>query len=233
MMGAFGRFLELAVPSGDILRSLGFYRALGFSELGTGDIRRWHYAVVSDGRVAIGLHAGDIAEPTLAFVRPNLERQVRALELSGHVFEWQRLGSEEFHEAGLRGPGGHCLRMMEARTFSPSIEEATHGSVIGYCTEVTLACAALEPTRGFFEAAGFLAAPETSGDAVRLDAPGLPLGLRTAPHSAPVVLRFSAVDPQRRLRELAARDLEPVLRPEGQVLIAPEGTRLVLESRPS
>jgi len=229
MMGAFGKFLELSVPTGDILRSLSFYRQLGFHELPTGDIRPWHYAVVTDGRIAIGLHAEGIDEPALAFVRPNLARQVRALEEAGHVFEMRRLGAEEFHEAALRGPDGHRVLMVEARTYSPGGEAGQVASLIGECVEVTLACADRDAARAFFESAGFLPREESTDEVVRLHTPGILLGLRAGAPSAVAVLRFAAADEGNRLRELAAAGLQPVRRPEGDVLIAPEGTRLVLE----
>lgn len=228
MMGAFGRFLELSVPAPDILQSLGFYRSLGFVELPAGDIRPWHYAVVTDGRIAIGLHAAGIDEPALAFVRPNLASQVRALEDAGHEFDMRRLGPDEFHEAALRGPDGHRVLMMEARTFSPGGDSPATPPIVGTCVEVTLACRSRDATRGFFEAAGFLPADEQGSEVVKLHTPGVLLGLREAPRSAAAVLRFAATDGEHRRAALAALDLLPVNRPEGEVLLAPEGTRLVL-----
>ncbi len=225
-MGAFGKFLEVSLPTGDILRSLEFYKALGFAELTTGDIRSWHYAVVTDGHITIGLHAGGIEEPALSFVRPNLARQVRALEASGHQFEFRRLGSEEFNEAGLRSPDDHLILMMEARTFSPG-EDGASRSLIGHCTEVTLACADTAVTRAFFENAGFLPEEEQDPDVLRLQTPGITLGLREVGRSPALALRFSGVS-RRALQSLDTRGLTPARAPEGRVLKAPEGTRLVL-----
>lgn len=226
MMGAFGRFLEISVPTGNILRSLAFYRALGFAELATGDIRSWHYAVVTDGSIALGLHGAGIAEPALAFVRPNLARQVRALEAAGHEFEFQRLGAEQFHEAGLRGPDGHLILMMEARTFSPG--DAADGvvPVIGCCREVSLGCTDPEATRGFFECAGFLPADASQTGVTWLDTPGLRLGLRAA--GVALSLRFSHGDLPNVMRQLSEIDIRPVRGPDGPVLQAPEGTRLLI-----
>lgn len=226
-MGAFGRFLEVSVPSADVLRSLAFYRALGFAELVTGDIRAWHYAVVTDGHIAIGLHGGGFEEPALSFVRPNLARQVPVLEAAGHDFELRRLGAEEFHEASLRTPDGWPIRMMEARTWSPG--EAPAGrALVGRCTEVSLACAEPEATRRFFESAGFLTAEDAGDGVLRLEAPGITLGLRATPPVPAATLRFRATDPAATLAALAALDLAPARSAEGRVLRAPEGTRLVL-----
>ncbi len=226
-MGAFGKFLEVSVPADDVLRSLAFYRALGFSELTTGDIRTWHYAVVTDGRIAIGLHGGGIEEPALAFVRPNLARQVRALEAAGHDFEFQRLGAEEFNEAALRSPDGHLILMMEARTFSPGDAGQEPQPLIGQCTEVTLTCSDLAVTRNFFEGAGFLPVEEGESDIVRLHTPGITLALSESGRSD-MTLRFAVGNAKRMLRALGEKDLRVTRGPEGHVLRAPEGTRLVI-----
>lgn len=227
MMGAFGKFLEVSLPAADILRSLGFYRSLGFTELTTGDIRPWHYAVVTEGSIALGLHREGIAEPALAFVRPNLARQVRSLEEAGHEFEFRRLGADEFNEAALRTPDGHLILMMEARTYSPG---ATGGasSLIGQCAEVTLACGDVDVTRRFFESAGFLPAEGDERDVVRLHTPGITLGLRSSGPAAGATLRFAAEDAPDALRRLAENDLRASRTAEGYVVRAPEGTRLIV-----
>jgi hypothetical protein len=227
MMGAFGRFLELSIPVRDIRRSLAFYHALGFVELTAGDIRTWHYAVVTDGTIVLGLHAAAITEPSLAFVRPNLERQVQAMELAGHRFEFRRLGADEFHEAGLRSPDGHMILMLEARTFSPGTDSGSTSSIIGHCTEVSLGCVEPETTRQFFETAGFLPAP-TAGSRpdVCLEAPGIRIGLRSP--SSRQTLRFAPDDMTTALERLAAAGIEPVRAPEGVSIDTPEGLRLLL-----
>lgn len=227
-MGAFGKFLELSLPAADILRSLAFYRALGFAELTTGDIRPWHYAVVTDGSIALGLHREGIAEPALAFVRPNLARQVHSLEDAGHEFEFRRLGAEEFNEAALRTPDGHLILMMEARTYSPGEAQGGGPALIGRCAEITLACGDVGVTRRFFESAGFLPAGDDEGDVVRLITPGITLGLRAAAPIAAATLRFAAGDPPLALRLLEEMDLRPARTAEGYVVRAPEGTRLII-----
>lgn len=227
MMGSFGRFLEVSVPAADVLRSLNFYRALGFGELPAGDIRPWHYAVVTDGTLVVGLHGGGLDEPALCFVRPNLARQVRALEAAGLGFETCRLGEDEFHEAALRSPDGLLLLMLEARTFSPGDGIDRGSSLIGRCTEVTLDCADPATSRAFFEAAGFLESG-SDDDTVRLDTPGLRLALRRAARPGGLALRYAEQDGDTLARALAARDLQPVRGPDGRLLRAPEGTRLLL-----
>lgn len=228
MMGAFGKFLEVSVPTADILGSLSFYRSLGFAELTTGDIRPWHYAVVTDGSIAIGLHSAGIGEPALAFVRPNLARQVSVLAGAGHDFEFRRLGAEEFNEAALRSPDGHLILMMEARTYSPGDVGGGSAPVIGRCTEISLACADVGTTRAFFENAGFLPAVDDDAEIVRLHTPGITLGLREHPQLPVATLRFSVDDPPRVVRALEERDMRVIRASGDHVLKAPEGTRLVI-----
>ena len=225
MMIAFGRFLELSVPTSNVLESLAFYRSLGFAEWPTGDIRRWHYAVVSDGQIAIGLHQAGFEEPTLSFVRPELARQVRVLESLGHTFEWQRLGDDDFHEAALRAVDGQLIRMMEARTFSPA-DAPDHSALGAPCAEVALYCAEPARTQTWLESAGFVAAGD---DTARLIAPGLRLGLRSGRAPEVAVLSFRPAAVSTVVENLAARQFNPVRGSNHYELRAPEGTRLLIE----
>lgn len=226
MMGAFGRFLELSVPCTDVLRSLAFYRDLGFAELVTGDIRRWHYAVVTDGMLAIGLHGAGIEEPTLSFVRPQLARQVDALLAAGHQFEFTCLGGDEFHEAALRSPDGQLIRMMEARTFSPGGSNEAE-PLTGHCREVRLGCHDTDVTRRFLEAAGFLPLETEHDDEVRLQVPGLTLALQARKPSAPSP-GYRSPGTSRLASRLEIAGIDVRRGPEGQVITAPEGTRLII-----
>jgi catechol 2,3-dioxygenase-like lactoylglutathione lyase family enzyme len=228
MMGAFGRFLELSVPTAEILRSLAFYRELGFAELTTGDIRRYHYAVVADGALAIGLHAAGIDEPALSFVRPNLAKQVPVLETAGHQIEFRRLGADEFHEAALRSPDGQLIVMMEARTFSPGADDEGTVPLIGRCTEISLACHDPAATKAFWETAGFLPAETQEPDVILVTAPNLTLGLREPGRAGTIALRFQPPGGNNALKALEAKGLSLARTPEGQVLKSPEGLRLIV-----
>lgn len=229
MMGAFGRFLELSVPTTDILRSLGFYRALGFAELTTGDIRRHHYAVVTDGAIAIGLHAGGTGEIALCFVRPNLAKQVAALEAAGHIFELRKLGADDFHEAALRNPDGQLILMLEARTFSPGLPDEEVAPLIGRCTQIRLGCRDVGTARAFWEQAGFLAADSPEEGSVRLTAPGLTLGLYESARATAPELRFEGAREKSVFKALAAKGLHLSAATAGAVLKSPEGLQLVLQ----
>ncbi|MBW7930444.1 MAG: hypothetical protein H3C57_03950 [Gammaproteobacteria bacterium] len=219
MMGSFGRFLELSLPAGDVLHSLRFYRSLGFGELPTGDIRRWHYAVVSGSGLALGLHGGGIAEPALCFVRPGLAEQAR------------RLGAEEFHELALRSPDGHLVLLLEARTFSPGAAEEDAVALLGREAELVLDCAELATSRAFYEAAGFIGpgADETrEEDGLALHGAGLRLVLREARRPGGLALRFPHPEPASLVAGLEARGLAPGRLAGGLQLRSPEGLQLLV-----
>ena len=58
MTGPLGRFHELTLPTPDIRASVEFYERLGFWQAETGDAWSHPYGVVTDGRIALGLHGG-------------------------------------------------------------------------------------------------------------------------------------------------------------------------------
>ena len=51
-----GRFLEYSIATPDIRASLEFYAKLGFSQAEVGEAWPHPYAVVTDGRICLGLH---------------------------------------------------------------------------------------------------------------------------------------------------------------------------------
>ena len=155
------------------------------------------------------------------------DSRASALEREGHSFEFRRLGTEEFNEAGLRTPGGHLLIMMEARTWS-SADTGSRDCVLGRCTKVVLDCDDVGRTRAFFEAAGLL--PEDDEPAGHLlHAPGLTLALRQRSVRAPVAtLRYQAGNPDTVPSALATLGLSATPLAGGCVLRAPEGTHLLL-----
>jgi len=171
------RFLEFAVPSSDVLESLGFYRDLGFTELTTQDSISYAYAVVTDGRIMIGLHGIEDVEPSVRFVRPNVREAVLKLGERGIEFEDVHLDEDELHRVSVRGPSGNRVTWLEARTYSPPLEDVGD-SLLGRFLELTF------PVTELYEAAHFWApyAERVTGESkdpprMRFDAGGLPLGL--------------------------------------------------------
>ncbi len=114
-----GRFLEVSVHAPDVQASLEFYESLGFVSAPVGDTRPHPYAVITDGRLFLGLHGEEFDSPTLTWVHPGLALHAPALEALGLEFAFARLGEEAFHELGFVDPSGQMVTIVEARTFSP------------------------------------------------------------------------------------------------------------------
>ncbi|MEE8345098.1 MAG: hypothetical protein V3R35_07150 [Woeseiaceae bacterium] len=173
-----GEFLEISVQTPDILESLSFYKALGFSELEVGDIWPYKYAVISDGRLCIGLHDRDVDGPTLTFVHRDLARHARAMSDHGFDFNLLKIDSDVFNELSFCDHDGHIIRMIEARTFSPAAEDVEK-SICGDWFEMSL------PVRDAMGGGRFWAplAPmilelrEKPTPHLRFDAAGMSLGL--------------------------------------------------------
>ena len=66
-----GRFLEISVHAPDVLASLAFYEELGFSQVTTGEAWPYPYAVVTDGRLGIGLHQHELQQSPLLSTKPH------------------------------------------------------------------------------------------------------------------------------------------------------------------
>jgi hypothetical protein len=115
-----GRFHEVSVHAPDMLESISFYERLGFTQVTAGEAWPYPYAVVADGRLAIGLHGRELSQsPLLAFVLPNLRERIEALERRGIEVADRRLGDDVFNEATL-DVAGQLVRLLEARTHSPA-----------------------------------------------------------------------------------------------------------------
>lgn len=228
-MSALGQFLEFSVPAPDLGASLDFYLRLGFSEVRVNDIRPRDYAAVTDGQIVIGLHGLGLEEPALTFVKPDLARHARGLVDAGTELEFQRLDDDRFNEVGLRTPDGQLLMLIEACTFSVADDEVA-APIIGRCTELTLGCAAVAETENFFELAGFLGTEVDDDESVLLTAPGLSLTLRPATGRGGVSLCFEPMGDWRDLLEIRGIAVRRAGR--DHLLVAPEGTRLLLHSPP-
>ena len=226
-MPDLGRFLELSVPAADVQASLGFYLALGFTELTVNDIRPYHYTAVTDGAIVLGLHGAGLEEPALAFVRPELAPHARALAAAGEELAFQRLGEDDFHEIGLRGPDGVLLLMLEAPTFPEASAEDAPASLLGRTVEISLGARDIADAATFWEGSGLLAGPESTADHQLLFAPGLTLGLRRDEAPGLRGLRFELADPARALAELERVGIGARRQGVGWLIQSPEGLVLV------
>jgi catechol 2,3-dioxygenase-like lactoylglutathione lyase family enzyme len=232
-----GRFLEFSLTTPDIQASLDFYTRLGFSQAQVGEAWRHPYAVVTDGRICLGLHQGAIPAPTMTFVKPDLLKHLETLEELGLEFEVHRLGNDVFNEVGWFDPSGHLVRLIEARTFSPSKRLATDTSLCGYFLEIALPTPSPDAAKTYWEQFGFVGIDE--GDDrlphVSCTSDYIDLGLYDPAHMRRSSLRFEVDDVGGTLARLAEIGIfpageipTPLRQTPAAVLIAPEGTPILL-----
>jgi len=229
-----GRFLEFSVHTADILGSLGFYKLLGFRELEVRDTWPHKYAVVSDGRLSIGLH--DLPPddgPVLTFVHDEVAKVARSMTDLGFEFESLHIDEDVFNELSFRCEDGHLIRMIEARTFSKADEQGDD-SLCGGFLELSL------PVREAMRAGRFWAplAPdvlrvrEEPTTHMRFNAAKLPLGLSESIALRGPALAFRCADREAVWIALAKHGFEHKEFPgyEGAFMsiTAPEGTDLFL-----
>lgn len=232
-----GRFLEISVFAPNVRESLAFYEALGFEQASVGEMWPHAYAVITDGRLVLGLHGAPLRAPALSFVLPDLQHALSDLEARGIQFEEQRLGDDVFNYVTFTEPTGHCIRLLEARTFSPPPIALPDSTTCGYFVEYGLPTREVDPARAFWEALGFVALEELSEPFahVELTSALLNLGLYRSRAFRQPLLTFEANDMRERLARLRERgvslsDEMPDTLDDSlnAVVIAPEGTRLLL-----
>ena len=232
-----GRFLEFSLATPDIRASLDFYTKLGFSQAQVGEAWPHPYAVVTDGRICLGLHQDAIAEPSMTFVKPELLKSLQPLEQLGLQFEFRRLGNHVFNEVGWLDPSGQLIRLIEARTFSPSKRLETETSRCGYFLEIALPTPNLDDSKAYWERFGFVGMDDMDDRLphVSCTSDHIDVGLYTLAYLRRATLRFEVDDVARALSALADIGLSPIAElpsplrgAHAAVFIAPEGTPILL-----
>lgn len=232
-----GRFLEISIQAPSVLESLEFYQKLGFTQAEVGGAWSHPYAVVTDGRLFIGLHQSELDSPSLTFVKPDLWRHIEKLEALGIEFESRHLGEDVFNEATFRDPDGLLVTLIEARTFSPPTRGAAEMSWCGYFAELGIPTRDAERAKQFWEQLGFVAAAEIDQPFRRISliSDFLDLGLYATRELRRPVLTFSDAEMPARIEHIAKLgfELSPRLPAafdphDTAMLIAPEGTALLL-----
>jgi catechol 2,3-dioxygenase-like lactoylglutathione lyase family enzyme len=130
-----GRFLEVSVAAPDVAESLSFYESLGFVQALVGDIWSHPYAVVTDGRLVLGLHQQETFPPGLTWMHPDLADHRQTLLHAGIELQSATLDDDSFHQIGFLDPTGLPINLIEARTFTPATVAATFSSGLGYFEE--------------------------------------------------------------------------------------------------
>jgi catechol 2,3-dioxygenase-like lactoylglutathione lyase family enzyme len=232
-----GRFLEVSLHTPDIQESLRFYEGLGFVQATVGDTWAHPYAVVTDGRLYIGLHARECPPIAVTYVHPNLVEHVARLQSMGIEFDSVRLDNESFHEATFADPHGMRINLLEARTFSPPAIDAAHQSTCGYFAELGIPLRDYKLGAEFWESLGFIGMePENEPfSRMSLTSDHFNIALYRSRALRQPVLTFEDTDmPERfarfRERKFQLTDEMPdsLDASSNAVLIAPEGTRLLL-----
>jgi catechol 2,3-dioxygenase-like lactoylglutathione lyase family enzyme len=232
-----GRFLEFSLTTPDVRASLDFYSRLGFSQAEVGETWQHPYAVVTDGRIHLGLHQQEVPGPVITFVKPDLLKSLQPIEALGVMFEYRRLGNDVFNEVGWLDPSGQGVRMIEARTFSPSKRLTTQLSACGYFLEIALPTPNIEAAKFYWEQFGFVGIDDAEDllPHVSCTSDTVDLGLYDHTQLRRPALRFEVDDLPRTRAELAAigmlpdGNLQSRLRPAAVLAFtAPEGTPILL-----
>jgi hypothetical protein len=84
-----GRFLEVSVQAADVQASVEFYESLGFVQATVGDALTHPYAVVTDGRLYIGLHDWQLPSPILTWVLPDVRKHGTSSHRSASSSPWR------------------------------------------------------------------------------------------------------------------------------------------------
>jgi hypothetical protein len=233
-----GRFLEVSVYAPDVAESLAFYESLGFVQAPTGEAWNHPYAVVTDGRLFIGLHHDRFASPALTWVHPDLAKHVPGLQALGIEFEFTKLDDVSMHEIGFRDPSGQMITVIEARTFSPPALSPAHATELGYFEEFGIPTTDLTRASAFWDSLGFVAFDPVKQPFAKVVAAGrdLNVGLYDVDLRSPVLTFADPAMPERiaRLRDRGLTFVERLPRglsaKENAMLQAPDGTLLLLTS---
>jgi catechol 2,3-dioxygenase-like lactoylglutathione lyase family enzyme len=231
-----GRFLEISLAATDVAESLAFYESLGFVQASVGEAWPHPYAVVTDGRLSLGLHGADFASPLPTWVAPSLRARLAALATLDVTIDEARLDDVSLHQALLRDPSGQPLRLLEARTFSPPVLSPAHSSALGYFEEFAFATPDLAAASAFWERVGFVAFEPVREPFARAVAASrdLNVGLYAIDLQVPVLVFTDAAMPERiaSLRDqghrFAQRMPRELMAIGAAMLEAPEGTQLLL-----
>ena len=203
-----GRFLEISVHAPDILDSIEHWEQQDFLQVDTNDVWRHPYAVLTDGRVVLGLHRYEFDSPALTFVRTELAEHLPQLRALGVEFAFAKTGDDEFHEAGFVSPDGQMVALLETRTHSPPPQDAHGFSRFGAFDALELPVRRIDRSLPFWAKLG-LAVIDYDEDA-----------LTATLAAGPLTLRLTE-DPKLKAPTLVYRkDGERVVSPEGITVIA-------------
>ena len=224
-----GDFLELSLSTSDILGSIEFYRKLGFQEASVGGSWKHPYAVLTDGRVHVGLHRREPQAPAMSFVLPELRRQMAAFESLGVEFSYTSIELHHFNHLGFEDPDGAAIVLLEARTYSPVHESLLKPSLCGYFVEYRLPVSDVAASARFWESLGLIVESSEDGRYAQASWAGINLGLQQAwPRARPtLVFANGNLGETEALLEMRGLPIQKDTR--GLHVASPEGLSLLLQ----
>ncbi|MEO0422836.1 MAG: hypothetical protein AAF184_10900 [Pseudomonadota bacterium] len=204
-----GRFLEFSVYAPDVLAAVHHYERLGLRQLSVGEIWSHPYAVVSDGRAVIGLHAYEFDSPAVTFVLQSLRTKLPRLADQGIEFAFAKTGDDQFNEAGFVSPTGQMITLLEARTYSPAAFDTPDVSDLGRFVELMVPCADVAAELRYWESIGLRSAGlrETPYAHAHLAGEDVTIGLHDASVLPRRALRFACAEPGRLAMRLDDADI--------------------------
>jgi predicted lactoylglutathione lyase len=230
-----GTFHEFSVAVDDVRAAVEFYEQLGFSHATTTDTYSHPYGVLTDGCIFIGLHQRAASSPVLTFVRSGVAGSVAELGARGIELSVCRTGDEVFNEIAFRDPDGQAIAVLEARTYSPVVRGEHEPSLCGNFAEVSLPVADFAAAQAFWEALGFVAAPEeqTPHPHLPLTSDYLEVSFHRPAFCARPMLVFRDPEMATRIARLRERGITAAAAPRGlppgsALLSGPDGTPLLL-----
>lgn len=222
-----GRFLEVSLHAPDILDSIAFWEALGFRQVNTNDVWNHPYAVLSDGRALLGLHAYRFDHsPALTFVRQDLKRHLPSIAALGIDFEFAKTADDQFNEAGFLSPDGQMVALLESRTYSPPMFDKDDFSVCGRLEALLLPVRRMDEALPFWTRLGLAVVEfdEASADTALLTSGPLSLRLHEDRALRAATLAYTADDLDEVARVITDRCADPQRDRDGAVLVtSPEG----------
>lgn len=173
-----GDLVEFTIRSKAIVPAVDFYRKLGFIEIGLGDTSDEPAVAMSLPGVTIGLTENSPADPVLTFVRPDLKNYLRGVRRQKIELEFAELDDHQFHKAGFRDPNGQLVVLLEARSYSPAVEDAAL-SIVGDFIEYSLPTRSINESSAFWSSLGVNVVSEGDRPSpwARVSGHGLTLGL--------------------------------------------------------
>ena len=225
-----GEFLEISLATPDMLRSLEFYRQLGFAEAPTGGAGKHPYTVITDGRLYLGLHKQADRVHGLSFVLQELRHHLAGFQTLGIEFDFCEIGLDQFNRLGFRDPEGGMVTLLEARTYSPVHASHVQPTLCGYFLEYRLPVGDLAASARFWESLGLIVETAPDGASAQASWAGINLALVQAGRRARPALVFANPDLDAANALLEMRGLDPHNETGAIRVATPEGIDLLLQA---